>query len=191
MQLTAGEKLILTMLSEIYEHLGINVGRSTQPLSERQSTPAIYGVCNRATREYSTSRKRTPRSLPRFATSLTCGGSSSLQLSVFSAEELDALEQAVGTVRTNQKFYGFDGNNEHEHLSIASFLINRLDQYTDFRGRDLNAHRHTIDGYRRMLLAFGPIRKTLGDGKMGLDDLIEIFTAKRRLADQPRHHLTN
>ena len=48
------------------------------------------------------------------------------------------------------KFSGFDGNNESEHIGVARFLIEQLDRFTSFKGRDLNSHMPSIDAYRRM-----------------------------------------
>ena len=55
-------------------------------------------------------------------------------------------------------FAGFDGNEETEHLSIANFLVKKLDRFTELKGRDLNSHMPCIDAYRRMLEVFAPIR---------------------------------
>ena len=37
------------------------------------------------------------------------------------------------------RFSGFDGNNELEYISVARFLIDHLDSFTDFKGRDLDS----------------------------------------------------
>ena len=60
------------------------------------------------------------------------------------------------------RFSGFDGNNELEYISVARFLIDHLDSFTDFKGRDLNSHMPSIDRYSRMFLVFEPMRKSLG-----------------------------
>jgi uncharacterized protein len=75
------------------------------------------------------------------------------------------------------RFAGFDGNNEIEHVSVARFLIDHLDRFTEFKGRDLNAHMPTIDAYRRMLSVFEPIRRTLTGGDLNATQIIEILNA--------------
>ena len=75
-------------------------------------------------------------------------------------------------------FAGFDGNNEGEHMSIARFLINELDRFSEFKGRDLNAHMHTLDAHRRMLSVFGPIRSNLTGRDLNATEIIEILKAK-------------
>jgi uncharacterized protein YfbU (UPF0304 family) len=75
-------------------------------------------------------------------------------------------------------FPGFDGNNEGEHLGIARFLIEELDRFAKFEGRDLNAHMPTLEAYRRMFSVFEPIRSTLTGRDLNAAEIIEILKAK-------------
>lgn len=75
-------------------------------------------------------------------------------------------------------FTGFDGNNESEHRGVALFLINELDRFSEFKGRDLNAHMPTIDTHRRMFSVFEPIRNTLTGRDLNASEIIEILNAK-------------
>jgi len=75
-------------------------------------------------------------------------------------------------------FTGFDGNNEGEHMRIADFLINELDRFSKFEGRDLNAHMPTIETHRRMLSLFEPIRANLTGRDLNAAEIIEILKAK-------------
>jgi uncharacterized protein len=74
-------------------------------------------------------------------------------------------------------FSGFDGNNESEHMGVAHFLMDELDRFSGFKGRDLNAHMPTIDTYRRMLSVFEPIRGTLTGRDLNAQEIIEILKA--------------
>lgn len=76
------------------------------------------------------------------------------------------------------RFPGFDGNNESEHMGIADFLIKQLGRFSQFEGRGLNAHMPTIDAYRRMLVVFEPIRKTLVGKDLNADEIIEILRSR-------------
>ena len=40
-------------------------------------------------------------------------------------------------------FHGFDGNNETTEMGVADMLINDLNRWHQFKGRDLNAHMPT------------------------------------------------
>ena len=76
-------------------------------------------------------------------------------------------------------FPGFDGNNETEHLLIAEFLINKLDRFTQFKDRDLNSHAPRIQGYRRMVQVFEPMRPNLGLGNwLSAGAIIKILNAR-------------
>ena len=73
------------------------------------------------------------------------------------------------------KFMGFDGNNEAEHLGVARFLIDYLGRFSSFGGRDLNSHMPSIDGDRRMLSVFKPMRRSLSGGQLGATSIIELL----------------
>ena len=75
-------------------------------------------------------------------------------------------------------FAGFDGNNESEYMGVARFLIEKLDRFSSFKGRDLDAHMPTIDAHRRMFAVFEPIRRTLTGRDLNAKEIIEILKAK-------------
>lgn len=78
------------------------------------------------------------------------------------------------------KFTGFDGNNEAELMSIASFLVEKMSRFTRFKGGDFNSHSPSAARQRRMVAAFEPIRTTLGFGRqLSASQIIEILEAGR------------
>jgi uncharacterized protein YfbU (UPF0304 family) len=74
-------------------------------------------------------------------------------------------------------FRGFDGNGEGEYIGIARFLVEQLDRFTKFTGRELNAHMPTVEAHRRMLAVFEPIRRTMMGRDLNADEIIEILKA--------------
>jgi uncharacterized protein YfbU (UPF0304 family) len=76
------------------------------------------------------------------------------------------------------EFAGFDANNE-EHYGIARFFIDDLDRFQYFAGRELNSHSESVPAHRRMLAVFEPIRKTLVNGEMMAEQIIEVLKARR------------
>ncbi len=74
-------------------------------------------------------------------------------------------------------FTGFDGNGEAEYIGVARFLIEKLDRFTEFEGRELNSHMPTLDAYRRMLSVFEPIRKNLIGRDLNAAEVIKILQA--------------
>lgn len=78
------------------------------------------------------------------------------------------------------KFHGFDGNNEATLMSIARFVVEKMDRFSRFKKRDFNSHSPTAVRYRRMTTAFEPIRATLGFGRdLGADQIIELLKVER------------
>ncbi|MHC8348690.1 YfbU family protein [Pseudomonas sp. RT4P38] len=103
-------------------------------------------------------------------------------------EELDehgrkALADAADPFGKDVKFPGFDGNNEHEYLSIARILVKDLGRWSEFTGRILNSHRSTTDSYRCMLAVFDEIRSSkMSDndyGFFGVAELAEVLNGRR------------
>lgn len=96
--------------------------------------------------------------------------------------ELSEADKADLLARTHHfstapKFPGFDGNNEAEYISISSILINQLDRFQEFSGRDLNAHMPTLDIYRRMLAKFKMVREGNWD-VLDVDELENVLAER-------------
>lgn len=78
------------------------------------------------------------------------------------------------------KFAGFDGNNEAELMSIARFLVEKMNRFSHFKGRGFNSHSPSVARQRRMVAAFEPIRATLDLGRqLSANQIIEILEAGR------------
>jgi uncharacterized protein YfbU (UPF0304 family) len=61
--------------------------------------------------------------------------------------------------------------------SLAMFLVNDLERFQEFKGRDFNSHMQLVELYNRMLEAFEPIRETLTNKPMNLENLTSILKA--------------
>jgi len=88
-------------------------------------------------------------------------------------------------------FAGFSGNYEAEHLCIAKFLINRLDRFTEFKGRALDSHLPVLDAYRRMLSVFEPFRVNLTGRDLNAPEIVKILQAQRTPAARKNDLVTN
>jgi uncharacterized protein YfbU (UPF0304 family) len=75
-----------------------------------------------------------------------------------SVDDKNIVEQSAAPLGKVVHFNGFDGNGEAEYISIADFLIQKLDRFQSFKGRDLNAHMPTLDAHRRMMAVYSPLR---------------------------------
>lgn len=96
------------------------------------------------------------------------------------AADKAAVEAGADPFGKHVQFPGFDGNNESEHMGVARFLIEKMGRFQRFGGkRSLNSHSHSVDGYRRMLAVFEPIRAKLVGRRLSADEIIEILNARR------------
>jgi uncharacterized protein YfbU (UPF0304 family) len=95
-----------------------------------------------------------------------------------SESDKDKVAAAAEPFGKHVMFAGFDGNGESEYIGIARFLINKLDRFTEFKGRDLNAHMPTLGAYRRMLSVFEPVRVNLTGRDLNVAEIIQILQEK-------------
>jgi uncharacterized protein len=70
------------------------------------------------------------------------------------------------------------GNYETEHLGIARFLIENMDRFSQFKGRDLNSNAPLLGGFRRMFAVFEPMRPGLVGRELNADEIIKLLKAK-------------
>jgi uncharacterized protein len=89
----------------------------------------------------------------------------------------DQLSKDADPFGKHVRFAGFDGNNETEHMGIARFMIEKMERFSRFKGRDLNSHHPSIDGYRRMLTVWEPLRKTLTGRELTGAEIVKVLNA--------------
>jgi len=78
------------------------------------------------------------------------------------------------------QFAGFDGNNESSLMSIARFIVEKMDRFSRFKQRDFNSHAPTAARYGRMTTKFNPMRETLGFGRdLAVDQIIGLLKVER------------
>jgi hypothetical protein len=92
-------------------------------------------------------------------------------------KEKERVKADAGPRGDNPTFLGFDGNNESQHRHIARFLVDKMDRFSRFKGRELNSHCPSIEGYRNMLAAFAPMRPTLTGATLSASQIIELMNA--------------
>ena len=98
----------------------------------------------------------------------------------FSSTERKKLVDELGSLGENPKFYGFDGNNETEYMGVADHLVNRMNRFQRFKGRDLNSHMPVVARYAKMAQEFEPIRANLGMRQPIRLSLSEVITLLKR-----------
>ncbi|NWC82195.1 YfbU family protein [Pseudomonas putida] len=176
MKLTNGERLITLMLCELYDKLDV-VGEVDPDFLRT----AIY-----TENEWSLAWKypgipfepgEEPPELREVLDILEMWSFIESSYSELSEPDKASLLTKTHPFSTAPKFPGFDGNNESEYISISSILIDQLDRFQDFSGRDLNAHMPTLSTYRRMLAKFREVRE--GNWNLlDVDDLESILAER-------------
>lgn len=174
MKITDGEKLILLMLSELYDKLEVDGEiepdfiRSAIFSSNLWSIPWKYpGI--------PFEEQDTPEIVKDVLDILDMWSFIEHSYEKLSEKDKTYLEKEAAPFGETPKFPGFDGNNESEYMSAASFIVNDLDRFDELRGRNFNSHCPSIDSYRRMLTVFQQIRKKLNYGPFSAEDLASIL----------------
>ena len=179
LKLSEGEKLITLMLCELYEHHKIN--GNIEPLFVKEALLGghYWGLKWEYTGIFHGHEDNTT-TVHEVVDVLDMWSFLEESHAVLSKKDKDYIAKEAAPFGKRIVFRGFDGNNEVEHLSIARFLIDKLDRFTQFKGRDLNSHTPRVRVYRRMVKAFEPMRPNLGPGNLlGTGAIIKILNAQR------------
>ena len=177
MKISDGEKLIILMLSELYEKLGVEGEIDPDFIKSAIFSDQLWGI----KWKYSGipfEESDDPEIVKEVVDILDMWSFVERAYQNLAPEEKNKLKIDADPFGEDPKFQGFDGNNETEYMGTAMFLVNELERFQEFQGRSFNSHCPSIDMHRRMLAEFEPIRRTLGHGRpMTLDDLITILKA--------------
>ena len=180
MKLTNSEKLILVMLSEVYEKLGIagQTGIDPKFVQEAIYTGNTWGFEWKYSGIFDSSEPAPPE-VNEVVNFLDMWDFIEEAYENFDAAQKADLEKKADPLGKDPRFSGFDGNNECEYMGTARFMMEQLDRFTRFKGRDLNSHMPSVAGYRRMYETFEPIRRTLFDRRLSVNELASVLNARR------------
>ena len=169
-----GDKLILRMLCDLYEHQ--KEDGDFDPMFVRKAINEghywaldwEYGINGDVT---------SPRVVSEVCDVLDMWSFIERGYEQLSEKDKERVESEAAPFGKDVTFKGFDGNNESEHFSVANFLINDLGRYYRFKGRDLNSHYPGIDGQRRMLAIFKPMLESssLVGGELSASQIIDLL----------------
>lgn len=177
-KLSAGEKLILLMLCDVYDHLKVKGETETKLIKEAIFSGNLWGLGWQMTGVFQGSE--TPPEVVS-ETVHVLGMWQRLEQSFKNLKSSDKewLARAAEPFGEDVRFHGFDGNNEGNHISAAHFLVDYLDRFQEFKGRDLNAHMPTLEAYRRMLNVFEPILQQVTNRDFSAAQIAEVLKAWR------------
>lgn len=175
MKLSDGEKLILVMLSEIHQRLEIENGvDSTFVLSAilegnlwalKERLPGIFHGYEPA-----------PDVVAEVVEIMEMWDRVEFSYTALSPDDKMRVAKEAVPFGEHVEFTGFDGNGEPGYVGVARFLVNDLERFSAFKGRDLDSHLPLcLSAYRRMLTIY---RNTSGTPELGATELINILKAK-------------
>ena len=174
MNLSDGEKLILLMLSELYDKLEVDGEIEPDFIRSAIFNDSLWGI----PWKYSGipfDDQDTPVVVRGVVDVLDMWDVIEASVEQLSDEEKEQLKKEAEPFGRDPTFKGFDGNNETEYLVAAHFLIDDLERFQRFKGRELNSHAPSIDSYSRMLTIFSEYRKSLAQNLLSVKQLAEIL----------------
>lgn len=174
MNLSDGEKLVLMVLADMYKHLEIKGEFDPDFISTTISGGHLWGFRWKYT-HIPFEPSENPPDVSETVDILDMWSSLEESYGKLSPADNQKVEKEAN--RTSVRLFGFDANKE-THYFIARYLIEQLDRYPSFRGRDLNSPSPRIDGYRRMYRVFEAIRPTLVDRSLNADEIVKVLNAE-------------
>jgi uncharacterized protein YfbU (UPF0304 family) len=181
MELNGKEKLILLMLAEIYEKLGINGEIDPAFIKEVIFSNHSWGLHWQYSALFEGEKAEDPPEVREVVEILDMWDLIELSFEELDPAERDRAQAEADPHGRSFNFSGFDGNSETKHMSIARFFVDHLGRWSRFEEREMNSHRRTVDEYRRMLGVYLPIRDALGSSgsyRLSADQLIQILKAR-------------
>jgi len=177
MKLTNPEKLILIMLSDIHKKLGIQEGIDPNFVESAIYSDNTWGFEWKYTGVFASASEPTRPEVTEVLNYLDMWELIEIAYSHLDEEGKKELATKVDSpFGKNVEFRGFDGNNESEYIGITRFLVNDLERFVHFKGREgLNSHMPVLGIYRRMYQVFEPLRRTLINKPLSVDQLAVIL----------------
>lgn len=176
MKLSDGEKLILVMLSDIYQHLKIDGDIDPKFVKTSIFDDQTWGLAWQYTGLFPGHDDTPP------VVKETCDIFDMYRVLDSSFKKLSAPDQkrvrdAADPFSEFIEFQGFDFNND-PHASVASYLVKHLERYTEINP-DLNSHSiTTLQTYRAMLKNFKPMIDPFPHGGLSADQIIKVLDVK-------------
>ena len=180
LRLSDGEKLITSMLCELYKHLEIDGEIDPLFIEKALHGGHYWGLDWQYSGIFDMPADST-ETVHEVVQTLNVWRFLERSYANLSEKDKERVKKEAKPFGENVVFPGFDGNDETEHFSIAQFLINELGRFVEFKGRDLNSHMPSIDEYRRMIRAFEPMKPRLRGGNLlSVGHIIKLLNAQWR-----------
>lgn len=180
MKLTDAEKLTLAMICEIHTELKLNAkGYDSKLIRSALETGNTWAIEWEYADVLGFEQKDEHPELSKVVDVMEMWEFMEEGFDALTPQEKDVLAEKAHPFGRDVKFRGFDGNNESQLMSITLFLIDKMDRFQRFAGRDLNSHMPSMDGYQRMYKVFKPWYDNYPHRTLNVDELAGILNAWR------------
>ena len=178
-KISDGEKLILSMLSELWTHQKVSGDLDPAFVMSAIQGGHYWGLAWRYPGLLH-SEADDERAVMEVSEILDMWSFIEAGYDRLTPQDRTIVRDEAGAVGEDVQFRGFDGNSESGHLGIADFLIGDLERFSRFKDRDLNSHIPTsLDAYRRMVLLFEPMRRSLIGRELSAREIVLLLKAMR------------
>ena len=155
-----GEKLLLTILGDICRHLQIDNNVDPEFVVNAISEGRYWALQQQY--DYLLhSRVQDKRVVDEVRDVLDMWRFIEEDYARLSKQDQELVASEGGPFGEHVAFRGFDHKYEGEYCATTRFLIDEMGWFSGFKGRDFYTVGFRMEGYRRMLEIFEPIRRTL------------------------------
>lgn len=179
MKISPQEKLIIVMLCDIQNKLGIEGEANADFIAKSIFSDNTWAIPWELPGIFGDEQFGVPPEVEEVADILDMWSQVEISYSDFSAPEKSRIETEASPFGREVNFSGFDGNNESSHLSIAMHFIKEMGRWSEFGDRDLNSHAPSLATHRRMLEVFNRVRESNATDLLSAGDVIEILKARK------------
>lgn len=169
-----GEKLILLMLCELYEHLKVNGQTDIKLIQQAIYSGDLWALDWEMTGVFHDYERPLPV-VRETVDILLMWERLEQSFADLKPAQTEWLAKNVEPFSGKAHFPGFDGNNETDYVGAARFLVNQLGRFSYFKGRDFDAHHPTLDGHRRMWKVFDPILHQVANHNLDEKQIAEVL----------------
>lgn len=178
MEFSNQQKLIITLLTDIHAHLGID--NSVDPVFVQRMVRGGHGwALGWAYPGLFEDGIEPPETVTFVAEVLTMWEAIEEAYAGFDQAQKDRLAELAPAFGRDPRFCGFDGSHEADLREIVHILVDDLSRWPIFKGRNTDSHRILADGYRRMLAVYERIsNNTSHASRLSVEALAKILNAR-------------
>ena len=139
LKFSAGEKMIMSILCDVHKHLKIKDGIDPDFVESTLYGGHSWGLKWKYSGIFH-GHEDSEKIVSEVGNILTMWSLIESVYAKLSPKDKAKIEKEAAPFGKDVYFWGFDGNNESEHLGVARFMINDLERFSEFKERDLNSH---------------------------------------------------